>query len=166
MTALDNEFALTPEDRARLDAAPKSFARTDADGWRSFAGHVHDQVLAGYAAGEMDLRRALEVMRSCSLGCRLNDRIALMALLVEHALQITPADRKRPPNPEWVQKSAATLVSMLREDQPDEPVAPTEHNAYTTPILQEAISWLVALGICDRIDTRTLYKWYREHRAA
>jgi hypothetical protein len=162
---LEDEFAVTPEDRARLDAAPKSFGRTDAAGWRLFASQIHDQVLTGYTAGETTLRRGLEVMRSCSLGCPLKERIVLMALFVEHALQVTPKNRKRRQNPEWVQKSAATLVQMLSEVHPDEPLAPTEHNGYTTPLLEEAISWLVTLGICHAITGRTLYKWYLEHRA-
>jgi hypothetical protein len=153
----DEAFAITPEERTRLDAAP--FRGTDEDGWRVFSSAVHDQVLAGYAAGEMDFRRMMEVMRSCSLGCRLTDRITLMALTAERALPIKPAHRRRPQNPVWVMNSAAALVSMLHEDRPDEPLAPNEMNGWTTRILEEAIRWLVTLGLCNPIDSRTLYKW-------
>lgn len=151
-------FEITPNERARLDAAP--FRGTDKGSWQVFARSVHDQVLASYAAGEMDFRRMVEVMRSCSLGCRNSDRMKLMALTVERALPIEPAHRKCPPNPAWVMNSAAALVSMLHEDRPDEPVAPNDLNGWTTPILEEAIAWLVTLGLCEPIDPRTLYKWY------
>ena len=155
-------FELTSEERARLDVAP--FRGTDKDAWRTFAGLVHDQVIAGYAAGEMDFRRMMTVVRSCSLGCRLSDRIMLMALTAERALAIEPKHRKRLKNPIWVRNSAAALVSMLCEDRPDEPVTPNEITGWTTPILEEAIRWLVALGLCAPIEPRTLYKWYLAHK--
>ena len=161
---LNEAFPITPEERARLDAAP--FLGTDEDGWSAFAGMIHEQVLIGYAAGEMELRRVFEVMRSCSLHCRLNDRITWLALTVERALPITPKKRKRLQNPEWLKKSAASLVSMLREDRPGEPWAPNEGNEWTTAILNDAIAWLVTLGLCEpKIDPRTLYRWCRAHKA-
>ena len=151
-------FEITPNERARLDAA--RFRGTDKDGWLAFARLVHDQVLASFAAGVMDFRRMMEVMRSCSLCCRISDREKLMALTAERALLIEPAHRKSSPNPTWVMNSAAALVAMLHEDKPDQPVAPNELNGWTTPILEEAIAWLVTLGLCEPINPRTLYKWY------
>ena len=151
-------FAITAEERDRFDAAP--FRGTDEDGWRAFASQVHEQVLKSYAEGEINLERALQAVRSCSLGCRLADRVFLMALTAELALRITPVRRKHPPNPTWVRQSAALLVSMLREDRPGEPVAPNEMNGWTTLILSDAIAWLVALDLCEPIDPRTLYSWY------
>ncbi len=59
-----------------------------------------------------------------------------------------------------MRRSAANLVEMLIEDRPDEPFAPHEDNDRTTPILRDAIEWLVALDLCERIDERTLYRWY------
>lgn len=154
----DEAFAITPEECARLGAAP--FRGTDENGWLAFASEIHKQVLAGYATGEMDFRRMMEAMRSCALGCRPKDRVMLMALTAERALRIQPAHRKRQQNPAWVRNSAAALVSMLHEDRADEPVAPNEMNGWTTPILEEAIRWLVTLGLCEPIEPRTLYKWY------
>ena len=155
---LDEAFAITSEEHARLDAAP--FRGTDEDGWRVFGMQVHEQVLHSYAEGEIDLERALRAMRSCSLCCRLADRVMFMALTAERATHIKPVDRKHPPNPAWVRESAASLVSMLREDRPGEPFAPNEMNNWTTSILREAIAWLVALDLCEPVDPRTLYTWY------
>jgi hypothetical protein len=164
---LAEEFALTAEEQLRLDEAP--FRGTDASGWRRFAGYIQEQLLAAYAAGEVDLRQALNVMRSCSLGCSLNDRIIMMAHMVERALHISPKtlNRKRPPHPTWLRHSAAALVSMLHEEHPDQPVAPNEANDWTTPILEIAIAWLVTLRLCDSrqpIRPRTLYDWCLEHK--
>ena len=82
--------------------------------------------------GDIDLRRALEVVRSCSLYLGIKDRITLMPYTVERAMRIEPAQRKRPPKPLWVRKSAATLVSMRHEVRPVEPFAPNAMNDYTT----------------------------------
>lgn len=156
----EEAFSITPDERARLDAAP--FRGTDEAGWRAFAGAVHEQVLAAYRDGEVTLERALKAMRSCSLACRLGDRITLMALTADRACGITPLARgtRRPPVPTWVRNSAASLVQMLHDARPDEPVAPTHDNNWTTPILADAIEWLIALGLCERIDARTVYQWY------
>lgn len=155
---LDEAFPITPEERAGFDAAP--FRGVDEDRWQAFAAFVHEEVLAGYAAGETDFRRMMKVMRSCSLPCRQKDRITLLALTADRALRVEPAHRKRPPNPTWVMHSAAALVSMLREARPDEPLAPTDSNGYSTPIINDAIRQLVTLGLCESIDPRTLYTWY------
>jgi len=157
---LAEAFAITPEERARLNVAP--FKGTDEAGWRAFAGAVHEQVLASYRDGEITLERALKAMRSCSLGCRLSDRITLMALTADRACGITPVARgtRRPPTPSWVKNSAASLVQMLHETRSEETVAPTHDNNWTTPILADTIEWLVALDLCERVDERTVYQWY------
>ena len=162
MTKLTDMFTITPEEQARLDAAP--FRGADEASWRTFAGGIHEGLLGAYASGDITLERALTVMWSCSLGCRAIDRVALMALTGRRAIQGPVPVRKgrRSPNPEWVKRSAANLVQMLREDRPDEPLAPTEHNGWETPILKDAIRWLVALGICTPVSPRTLYQWYRD----
>ncbi len=110
-------------------------------------------------------------VRSCSLGCSVNERITLVALTVERGLAVTPRTlrRKRPPFPTWIRRSAATLVQMLSEDHPEEPLAPNEMNGWTTPILETAIEWLKTLGLCDGahpIRPRTLYGWWLENRKA
>jgi hypothetical protein len=164
---LEEAFALTAAERARLDAAP--FRGADERGWALFAGQMQKQILSGYAEGEMDLRRALEVMRACSLGCAVKDRIVIMANMVEQALRTSPRtlNRKRPPHPTWLRRSAATLVQVVNEQSPDQPIAPHHFNEWTTPTLETAIAWLTALGMVDPahpVRPRTLYEWYREHR--
>lgn len=90
-------FEITAEERARLDAAP--FRGTDENGWMAFALAVQQQVLTAYAEGEIPLERALEVMLSCSLGCRATSRAVLLALTARRALENPPKERKgkRPP---------------------------------------------------------------------
>lgn len=164
---LEKAFALTAAERSRLDAAP--FRGTDERGWALFAAKMQEQILSGYADGEMDLRRALEVMRACSLGCSVKNRIVIMALMVEQALRKTPRNlnRRRPPHPTWLRRSAVTLLQVVREQDPSVPIAPHHHNQWTTPILDTAIAWLAALGLVDDahpIQPRTLYAWYLEDR--
>ena len=164
---LDEAFALTAAERSRLDAAP--FRGTDERAWALFAGQMQEQILSGYEDGEMDLRRALEVMRACSLGCALKDRIVIMANMVEQALRKTPRtlNRRRPLHPTWLRRSAVTLLQVVSEQFPDQPIAPHHFNEWTTPTLDTAIAWLAALGLVDAahpVRPRTLYEWYREHR--
>lgn len=164
MVLLSEALELTPEEKARIRAAP---FRPGDDGWRSFAAAVHEQVLAAYASGEMDLRRVFEVMRSCSLGCSARDRIAILGLTAHRSVQIEPKSlkRKRPVHPTWVKNSAAALVQMLHEEFPDEPLAPNAMNRWRTRILKTAIAWLATLGLCDStILPRTVYDWYRRVR--
>lgn len=158
---LADAFALTPAERARLEAAP--FRGTDDIGWMAFALAVQKQILKAYTEGEIDEKRALAVTLSCSIGCEPGTRAVLMATTSLHLARTTPRARtvRRQANPQWVRNSAATLVQMLHEARPAEPLAPNEANEYSTPITEEAIHWLVTLGLCDRIDTRTLYRWYR-----
>ena len=165
--SLEEHFALTAEEQTRLEAA--SFRNTDADGWRNFAGQAQAGLLGSYAGGEIDLRRALELMRACSLGCATKDRIVLIANMVEQALRITPADLKsrRPPHPTWLKASAAALVELLHDTFPDQPIAPNDGNDWTTPVLETAIAWLAALGLTTApIRPRTLYEWYRQYPRA
>jgi hypothetical protein len=164
---LEEAFALTPEERARLDAAP--FRGTDATGWRTWAGQFHDGLLASYADGEVDPVGALRLARSCSLGCVLKDRIVLMANFVEQLLRITPKKlgRRPPPHPTWVRHSAATLLETLLAVSSDKQlIAPNDGNGWTTPLLERAIAWLVTLGLTTPIKPRTLYEWYVEHTRA
>ncbi len=86
----DPRFAPTPKERERLDAAP--FRGTNAEGWLQFAVACHEGLLASYAEGEIDPRRALKLARICSLGCTTKDRIMLEANLVEQMLRIEPKD--------------------------------------------------------------------------
>jgi hypothetical protein len=72
--------------------------------------------------------------------------------------------KKRQQNPKWVRYSAAVLVQVLHEGRPEEPLAPNAMNDWTTHILEDAIEWLVTLGLCERITARTLYAWNREGR--
>ncbi len=193
---LAEAFEITQAERARLETAP--FLGTDDNGWMAFAQGVQQQVLRAYAADEITLERTLKAVMSCSLGCRPATRVVLLAGTALSALQNPPRTGrkgKRQPNPEWVRNSAATLVQMLHQNRPDEPLAPNEMNGYTTPILEDAILWLVTLGLCERsrgrrvqgkpragagrptagahvpgappsINPRTLYKWYGEFQRA
>jgi hypothetical protein len=61
-----------------------------------------------------------------------------------------------------VRRSAATLVEMFLADAP-QPIAPNDGNEWTTPILERAIAWLVALGLTTTIKPRTLWEWYCKH---
>jgi hypothetical protein len=155
-------FEITPEERARLDVPP--FRDTPEDVQRALAGAVHEQLVKAYADGEITLERALEVIWSCVIGCRLTDRITLLALTARRALENPPAERKghRQLNPTWVRYSAARLVQVFRDRRPGERFAPNDLNNYSTPILRDAIEWLVTLRLCEPITARTLYDWYRE----
>lgn len=161
---LADEFELTPEERARLDAAP--FRSTNEEGWKSFASQVHLQVVAAYSDGAITLEAALRAVTMCSLGCSANNRATLLLLTARRALQNPPLKRrKQVQNPEWVRRSAATLVEMLHEDMPGVPWTPNDLNDWTTPVLERAIEWLVALGLTKSIKPRTLYDWCLEARA-
>ena len=154
------DFELTPEELKRLESGP--LGDVDEDRWRNFAAAIHEQVCKAYASGDITLERALDVMWSCSLGCRPNDRITLMALTGRRA-RLEPATKRkgrRSANPQWVRESAAALVRVFTELRPDEAFAPSENNGWTTPILEAVIDQLVTLGLCDRISTRTVYRWY------
>ena len=61
---------------------------------------------------------------------------------------------------------ASNNVPSTVKSRLDEPFAPNEDNDWTTPILQEASEWLVALGLCERINARTLYGWYLDAKKA
>jgi hypothetical protein len=74
---LAEAFEITPEERARLEAAP--FRGTDEHGWLTFAQEIQKQVLKAYANDEIALERALEAVLSCSLGCRPATRAVLLA---------------------------------------------------------------------------------------
>ena len=107
----------------------------------------------------MPLDRALQMMRSCSIVCRPEQRLMLAALTAHQAAEIVPRSTRgrRPPTRDGAD-SAATLVQHFHEQRPQEAFAPTEVNNYTTPILADALAWLVALGLCEWIAPRTLYK--------
>ena len=161
----EEAFQLTPEERLRLEKAP--WRGTDEGGWLAFAGAIQQQALKAYAEGEVTLERVLEVTLSCSLGCRPIDRAKLLAWSGKQALDSPPQRKaKHQPNPIWVRHSAATLLQMLIQDHQGEAFAPNDTNDWTTPILQEAIDWLVTLRLCERISPRTLYDWYQEAKKA
>ena len=157
-------FEITAEQRAQLDVGP--FRGADEKAWNAFAAGVHEQVLKAYAEGEIALEGALRAVLSCSLGCSAMARATLLAVTARRAIDNPPTEwkGKRPPNPAWVRYSAATLVEMLHEARPEEPLAPNEMNGYSTRILDDAIKQLVALGLCEPIDQRTLYTWYLAYK--
>ena len=158
-------FELSPEERARLDARP--FRGTDEAGWVRFSELVQAQVLQAYAEGEITLERALEAVWSCSLGCTASQRATLLAVTARGALQSTPKSwkGKRPQPPTWIRVSAYRLLEMLHEDRPGEPFIPNEDNHWTTKIFEDAIRWLVTLGLSRPMSQRTLYAWYLAGKA-
>ena len=84
----------------------------------------------------------------------------VLGMLAERALAIEPIQKRTSQYPDPLQKFAAGLVESLREDRPDEKLE---------TILIESVSWLVAVGICDRakpIGTGTLHNWYLKHKKA
>lgn len=157
---IPGDFELTPEELKRLESGP--LGDVDEERWHIFAAAIHEQVCKAHASGDITLKRALEVMWSCALGCRVTDRITLMALTSVRTIRNPPPARtgKRQKNPEWVRNSAASLVRVLKENRPSEAVTPNEHNRWTTPILEDTIAQLVTLGLCERVSARTLYRWY------
>jgi hypothetical protein len=160
---LDEAFTPTPDEQARLQTAP--FRGTDESGWAQFAAAMHEQLVAAYAQGEITLERALQVVLSCSIGCRVADRVTLFTWTARRALaQPPPSRKKHQANPTWVRNSAANLLDMLREDRAGEPFAPNEMNGWTTPILEDAIKWLTTLGLCEPVSARTLYSWWLDAR--
>lgn len=163
---LAEAFAATPDETARLAAAP--FAGTDEAGWSHFAAGVHEQVVAAYSDGDITLEAALRAVRSCSIGCRLEHRITILALTAEKALRNPPTHklRKQQGTPLWVRRSAANLVDMFREDNPNANIAPNEMNGWTTPVLEAAGAWLVALGLSESVAPRTLYQWWLDANKA
>jgi hypothetical protein len=162
---LSSYFGATPEELARIAAAPALAA--DAAGWKEFGSAIHRQVIEAYQDGEVSLERALQAVRSCSVGCTWQERLALMALTAQQALEHPPrAPQKKVQNPLWVRRSAAQLVQMYRHVRPSEPFAPNEMNGWTTPILEDAIVWLRALDLCDNVTPRVLYVWYCDAQKA
>ncbi len=136
-----------------------------SDTWEFFASKICEQILAAYPEGEMTLERALTLMRACSIGCPTNTRINLMGFTTQRLLSIRPAEwkGKHPTTPVWVRNSAVSLIEMLREQRPGEAFAPNALNDWTTRVLEDAIDWLVAVGLCEeRISARTLYEWWKK----
>lgn len=160
---LDEAFPLTPDERERIARSPLVHSR--AEHWRAFAAGVHEQVVLAFRDGEITFERMMRSMRSCSLGCDVKDRVTLLALTAERALEFTaPSLRRQQGNPLWVRQAAASLVQMLREDRPGEALVPNEGNGYSTPLLSDAVQWLKALDICDHLpNIRTLHRWYVEY---
>ena len=165
---LPGVWALTPDERARLAAAPFPM---NPEQWRVFAVVMHEQALMGYGAGEMEFRTLMTYTRACALGCTVQDRRVLTALMVERALRITPKtlNRRRPPYPRWLQKAAGELVRALKDTYPGEAVPPSTGRDGSSPILQRALAWLTAVGFTDRsspLRPLTLYRWYLERQRA
>ena len=158
-------WGLTEAERVRLAAAP--FAGAPADHWRAFSAVIHEKVLEGYAAGEVDLRRVLEVMRACSLGCTATDRIRLMAMTAERALKIRPKNlnRRRPPHPTWVKKSAGDFVRLI--ESRGLVVTPSEHGDGSAPGLELVRHWFESLELSGQsLTAGTLYDWYLDAKKA
>ncbi len=163
---LDDAFPLTPDDLRRLTLTP--FPNTP-EMWELIARPIPEQLAKAYATGEIQLERALKIMRACSIGCSLSVRITLMAYTVERLLSIQPPRWKgrHPTTPLWIMSAAASLVEVLREQRPDEAFAPNELNDWKPAILEDAIDWLVAVGLCEeRITARTLYDWIKKSKQA
>ncbi len=161
--ALDELFPLTPEERGRLDAAP--WAGTDAAGWRTLAAQLHNELLAGYRDGEIDLRRVLQLARACALGCAGFDRAVLTMNFVERILQQPPPTRSRSGPRDrnaWLRRSAAELVDALVADRPDPRAAwaPNEMNDWSSVVLEKGVAWLMALGVVEQLTQKTLYEWW------
>jgi hypothetical protein len=162
---LSSYFAATPAELARIASAPTLAA--GAAGWREFASAIQRQAMEAYQQGELTLERALQAVRSCSVGCTWQERAALMALTALKALEHPPqVSQKKVQNPLWVRRSAAQLVQMYRQVRPSEAFAPNEMNGWTTPILEDAIVWLRALDLCDDVTPRVLYVWYSDAKKA
>jgi hypothetical protein len=162
---LSSYFAATPEELARIDRAPSMTA--DAAVWREFANAVLWQVIQAYQDGEVTLKRAIHLVRSCSVKCTWKDRLALMALAAQQTDAHPPqASRKKVQNPLWVRRSAAQLVEVCRQERPLEAFAPNDMSGWTTPILEKAIIWLRALELCANVTPRVLYTWYCEAKKA
>jgi len=155
-------FDLSKEERVRLEAAPFN---APPEALNEFAGKVADQLLNAYGDGEIDFRRMIAVTRSCSLGCIFKHQVMLLAYVAVEGLRITPKtlNRKRPPHPKWVQRSAGHLIEMLRQAS-DEPVAPSVYSS-SSKILENATAWLIAAGLyegAEPVGSRQLYDWYLE----
>jgi hypothetical protein len=162
---LSSYFAATPEELTRIASAP--YLAADAAGWREFASAVYRQVIEAYQQGEISLERALQAVLSCSVRCTWQERATLIALTALQALKHPPqTSQKKVQNPLWVRRSAAQLVQMYRQLRPSEAFAPNEMNGWTTPILEDAIVWLRALGLCDDVTARVLYAWYSDAKKA
>jgi hypothetical protein len=155
-------WGLSDEERARLADAP--FTTSSAEHWRWFASAAHMQALRGYAAGEMNERRLLAVVRACSLGCTVTDRIRLMAMTAERALKIRPKalNRRRPPYAAWVKKLACDGLRLF--EQQGLVVSPSADSG-TSPALNETLAWLKALDLCD-VSPKQLYTWHLKAKHA
>lgn len=167
-------FARTPDEQARLDSAP--FLGADAAGWLEFAAKMCEQILGGYADGEMTVKETLRLAYACSVGCDPKGRALLLAWTAREVLGTTPKTRcastaskkrpRKPPYPTWLKRSAATLLDMFHEDAPRACIAPNEMNGWTTAPLKKAIAGLVALELCPAespIQPRTLYSWWLQY---
>jgi len=161
-------FEPDDEERARLEKAPFP---SDPKHWYEFAKRFVPLVVQAYRDGEVDLHRMIALTRSCSLGCVFSKQMMFTAYVALAGLRFTPKtlNRKRPPHPEWVRRSAASLITMLREDSPDEPFSPTERSGSSSKILDTAHAWLTAAGLFEGVEPVSpsrLYDWYRETRRA
>ena len=154
-------FPLSDKERALIEAAP---FRHTGEGWRRFAGQIHECVVHGYSRGEMDFRRTMEVMRLCSLGCHEDDRVELLALTADRILRLKPQFRNSspPPYPRWQRRAAVDLVLYLEYLNGDQS---------STTIRQEALAWLRVLGLATEnsvrqreLSGRTLQRWVQAHR--
>ena len=78
-----------------------------------------------------------------------------------------------PPQPG--KKLVASLLSVMKDGQEyqsiidflpkdgalrDDLQSAISVNGWTTPILQDAVRWLVTLGSCKPVSARTVYDWY------
>ncbi len=159
---LEEFFEPSNEELARLKKAPFPF---DSKHWYKFARRFVHLVLQAYRDGEVDLHRMIALTRNCSLGCVFSKQKRFMAYVALAGLRFTPKtlNRKRPPHPEWVRRSAGHLIEMLMQVS-DEPMAPSVYSS-SSKILENATACLIAAGLyegAEPVGSRQLYDWYLE----
>lgn len=163
---LEEFFEPNDEELTRLKKAPFP---SDPKHWHALAKGMVPLWVQAYRDGEVDFQRMIALTRSCSLGCVFSKQKQFMAYVALAGLRFTPKtlNRKRPPHPEWVKESAASLIDMLKEAYPDKPVSPSVHSS--SDILDTAHAWLTAAGLFEGakpVSPSRLYDWYRETRRA
>ena len=125
---LEPMFPLSASEQRLVQTAP---FRHTPDGWRRFALNIHDCVIHGYRTGEMDFRRMMQVMRSCSIGCQEPDRIELLTVT---GRVINPTSKKQdvPPLRAQLKTHSGQVVYSWTIAPPAPSLAPGESKSFNS----------------------------------
>lgn len=145
---------LSDADRMRRDVVP--FHATKEQ-WAEYAASVRACALHDYKAGELTLRRTLEVVLAAAFTLPAVDRVLLLGATAAEVLQTTRPkglNRKRPPYPEALKQAAVDLIIIVRNDNPADSLR---------EVVKVARDWLTTVQLFSKVEPpteETLYRWY------